>query len=152
MWSFPASFLAAFFDNHGVLQIRNRPRWRTIPGGSKRYVEALIAPFADRIRLSHAGPADRARRRRRRRSMLDDGAERFDEVVIATHSDQALRDARPTPTPLEREILGAIPYQHNEAVLHTDTSADAAPPRRLGELELPPARRAAGAIDASPTT
>ena len=122
MWTFPASFLAAFFDNHGVLQLRNRPRWRCITGGSKTYVEELTRPFADRIRLrtpvtavrrdpdpeagvavSHAG-----------------GTERFDEVVLACHADQALAMLTDA-TPLERELLSRFPYQPNEAVLHTDT-------------------------------
>ncbi len=64
-------------------------------------------------------------------------SEEFDQVVIATHSDQALAMLA-DPSAAEREVLGAIPYQRNEAVLHTDRLADAAPPRRLVELELPP--------------
>ena len=120
MWSFPASFLARFFDNHGVLQLRNRPRWRTIPGGSQRYVEALIAPFADRIRL--ASPVRRIEREPDGVLIgLDGSEERFDEVVVATHSDQALAMLA-EPTELERRLLGAIPYARNEAVLHTDTA------------------------------
>jgi predicted NAD/FAD-binding protein len=119
MWRFPARFLVEFFDNHGMLGFRDRPRWRTVTGGSRRYVEALVAPWRDRLRLST--PVRAIERR-------DDGvlvtpaggeAERFDRVVLGVHADQALRmladaDAR------EREILGAFPYQPNEAVLHTD--------------------------------
>lgn len=124
MWSFPASFLAAFFDNHGVLQLRNRPRWRSIPGGSKTYVEALTEPYRDRIRLST--PVRRIEREVEPedgvRIVLDDGAESFDEVVVATHSDQALAMLGESATPLERDLLEAIPYQRNEAVLHTDSS------------------------------
>ena len=121
MWTFPASFLAAFFDNHGVLQLRNRPQWRSIPGGSKRYVAALTAPFRDRIRL--ATPVRRIDRALEHVTLvLDDGEEHFNEVVIATHSDQALAMLGGAATPRERELLGAFPYQHNEAVLHTDTS------------------------------
>ncbi len=120
MGSFPARFLAEFFDNHGMLGLTGRPRWRTVTGGSESYVRALIRPWRHRLRL---GAAVQAIERR------DDAvivkpyageAERFDEVVIATHSDQALAmlaDAGPR----EREILGAMPYQANEAVLHTDT-------------------------------
>ena len=120
MWSFPASFLARFFDNHGVLQLRNRPRWRTIAGGSKRYVEALTAPFADRIRLST--PVQRIERLPDGVLIALDGSEeRFDEVVVATHSDQAL-ELLAQPTDLERSLLGAIPYARNEAVLHTDAT------------------------------
>jgi predicted NAD/FAD-binding protein len=120
MWTFPASFLASFFDNHGVLQLRNRPEWRSIPGGSRRYVQALTAPFADRIRLST--PVRSIERHAEHVAVgLDDGEERFDEVVIGAHSDQALRMLA-DPTPEEREVLGAFPYQDNEAVLHTDES------------------------------
>ncbi|MBA2522616.1 MAG: FAD-dependent oxidoreductase [Solirubrobacterales bacterium] len=120
MWTFPASFLATFFDNHGVLQIRDRPSWRSIPGGSARYVGPLSAPYAERIRLNT--PVRRIVREED--SVLISyagGEERFDEVVVACHSDQALAMlAEPTPT--ERELLGAIAYLPNEAVLHTDTS------------------------------
>jgi uncharacterized protein len=119
MWSFPARFLVQFFHNHGMLGLRDRPRWRTVRGGSQRYVEALIAPFRDRI---HVGtPVERVIRHDDRVEVTPRGHEplRFDEVVIATHSDQALRllgDA----TGLERRLLGAIRYQPNEVVLHTD--------------------------------
>ena len=58
MWSFPARFLAEFFDNHGMLELRGRPHWRTVTGGSHRYVEALVAPFRDRIRHRDAGARD----------------------------------------------------------------------------------------------
>ncbi|MBV9810010.1 MAG: FAD-dependent oxidoreductase, partial [Solirubrobacterales bacterium] len=119
MWGFPARFLAEFFDNHGMLGFRGRPRWRVIRGGSARYVEALTAPFADRIRLRT--PVRAVRREEGGVLVWPRGAEaeRFDEVVLATHSDQALallEDA----TDFERQVLGAIPYQANEAVLHTD--------------------------------
>ena len=120
MWTFPASFLARFFDNHGVLQLRNRPKWRTIKGGSARYVEALTAPFADRIRLS--SPVRRIERELESVAITTDaGTEHFDEVVIAAHSDQALAMLA-APTAAERDVLEAIPYAPNEAVLHTDTS------------------------------
>ena len=119
MWEFPASFLADFFANHGMFGFSGRPNWLAIPGGSARYVEALTRPFADRLRLST--PVQRVTR-------LPDGVEitaensppeRFDEVVLAVHSDQALRMLS-DPTGAEAEVLGAIPYQANEAVLHTD--------------------------------
>ena len=115
---FPTGFLAEFLDNHGALQFLGRPRWRTIPGGSRRYVERLTTPLGNALRL--ATPVEAICR-------LDDavqissaaGTELFDEVVIATHSDIALRMLA-DPTPAEREVLGAIPYQPNEAILHTD--------------------------------
>jgi predicted NAD/FAD-binding protein len=119
MWSFPARFMVEFFDNHGMLAIRNRPRWRTVSGGSARYVEALINRFSGRVRLST--PVQSVTRRDDSVLVTPRGgeAERYDEVVLATHSDQALRllaDA----SDREHEILGAISYQANEAVLHTD--------------------------------
>jgi predicted NAD/FAD-binding protein len=119
--SFPARFIAEFFANHGMLGFRDRPRWSTVVGGSARYVEALTEPFADRIRLD--APVDSVTRAADAVEIVTAGAgaESFDHVVIATHSDQALRilgDA----SERERELLGAIRYQPNEAVLHTDSS------------------------------
>jgi predicted NAD/FAD-binding protein len=119
MWSFPARFLAEFFDHHGMLGFRGRPRWRVVRGGSARYVEALTAPFARRIRLRTPVRAVRRDGGGVVVSPWRGEAERFDEVVLATHSNQAmamLTDA----TALERSVLAAIPYQVNEAVLHTD--------------------------------
>jgi predicted NAD/FAD-binding protein len=119
-WSFPARFLAEFFDNHGVLSLRGRPGWRAIQGGSARYVEALTAPFAERLRLST--PVQSVTRHPDHVLISARGceAERFDEVVFATHADQAL-SLLSDVTDSEHQILGAIPYQPNEAVLHTDT-------------------------------
>jgi predicted NAD/FAD-binding protein len=121
MWSFPASFMAEFFDNHGMYSLRDRPRWRTVSGGSRSYVEAISAPWRDRVRL--AAPVRRIERLPDRVRIEAEGceSEEFDEVVIAAHSDQALA-LLADPSEPEREILGAIPYQRNEAVLHTDTS------------------------------
>ena len=120
VWSFPARFLARFLDNHGMLGFRDRPRWRTVAGGSARYVDALVAPLGERLRLSE--PVRSVRREADHVTVTSPrhGAERFDEVVLATHSDQALALLE-DPTPPEREVLGAIPYQPNEVVLHTDT-------------------------------
>ena len=120
MWSFPARFLAAFFDNHGVLELRDRPRWRTVVGGSHRYVEALVRPWRDRLRLST--PVRAIHRFDDHVEITPQGGEpeRFDHVVIATHSDQALA-LLADGTDREHRLLGAIPYQANEAVLHTDT-------------------------------
>ncbi|HTU30201.1 MAG TPA: FAD-dependent oxidoreductase [Solirubrobacteraceae bacterium] len=119
MWTFPARFLAEFFDNHGMLGLGDRPRWRTVSGGSARYVEALTGRLRGRIRLrtavQHVARADD------HVLVTPQGGEpeRFDEVVLATHSDQALGmlvDA----SDIERELLGSVPYQDNEAVLHSD--------------------------------
>jgi len=120
-WSFPAGFMAEFFDNHGMYSLRNRPRWRTVRGGSSCYVEAISAPWRDRVRL--AAPVRRIERLPGGVRIEADGceSEEFDRVVIATHSDQALAMLA-DPSEAEREILGAIPYQRNETVLHSDTS------------------------------
>ncbi len=118
--SFPARFIAEFFANHGMLGFRDRPRWSTVSGGSARYVEALTEPFRDRIRLG--APVSSITRGADAVELIAAGssAERYDHVILATHSDQALRmlgDA----TAREHELLGAIRYQPNEAVLHTDS-------------------------------
>jgi predicted NAD/FAD-binding protein len=128
MWSFPASFMAEFFENHGMYSLRDRPQWRTVAGGSRSYVEAISAPWRDRVRLG--APVRRIERLGDRVRVEAEGCESevFDEVVIATHSDQALA-LLADPSQAEREILGAIPYQRNEAVLHHDRSLL---PRRRG--------------------
>jgi predicted NAD/FAD-binding protein len=119
MWSFPASFMAEFFDNHGMYSLRNRPHWRTVAGGSHTYVEAITAPWRDRVRT--AVPVRRIERLPDKVRIEAEGCETesFDRVVIAAHSDQALTMLA-DPSAAEREVLGAIPYQPNEAVLHTD--------------------------------
>ncbi len=121
MWDFPAGMLAEFFANHGMLGLSGRPNWRTVRGGSARYVEALIRPLGDRVRLST--PVRSIERMDDRVEVTPVGGEpeSFDEVIIAAHSDQALAmlaDVSQT----EAEVLGAIPYQENEAILHTDRS------------------------------
>lgn len=118
MWKFPVRFMFEFFNNHGMLGLRGRPNWRTITGGSVEYVKRLSAPFADRVRTN--APVERIARDVDGVTVEVRGeAERYDQVVIAAHSDQALAmlgDA----TALENELLGAIPFVANEAVLHTD--------------------------------
>src|ERR1700744_4594664 len=121
MWSFPASFMAEFFDNHGMYSLRNRPSWRTVAGGSRSYVEAITAPWRDRVRTAAA-----VRRIERlpgevRIEAAGCETESFDRVVLAAHSDQAL-SMLGDPSQAELDVLGAIPYQPNEAVLHTDAS------------------------------
>ncbi|OQP88131.1 NAD/FAD-binding protein [Rhizobium rhizosphaerae] len=118
MMEFPAWHFVRFFDNHRLIYSRPHP-WRTVVGGSRTYLNRLLTPLAGRIRLS-AGL--RAIQRDATGVTLIDAAghaERFDKVVIATHSDQAralLADA----TPAEEEILSAVPYQANRVVLHRD--------------------------------
>jgi predicted NAD/FAD-binding protein len=121
MLAFPARFFVRFFHNHGMLSVDERPQWRAIRGGSARYVDKLVAPFRERIRLN--APVESVRRMPGHVLVKtrDAEAERFDYAFIACHSDQALRllaDA----SKLEHEVLGAIAYQPNEAVLHTDTT------------------------------
>ena len=117
----PISFLIRFFANHGLLQLGDRPVWRVIKGGSRQYVRKLVAGHVDRIRL--ASPVESVRRRNGQVEIYSasGGRELFDAVFMACHSDQALallRDA----TPIERDVLGAIEFQSNEAILHTDQS------------------------------
>jgi uncharacterized protein len=120
MLGFPARFFVEFFSNHGFLSVDERPTWRVIRGGSREYVKRLTAPYAARIRRS-TPVASLARRPNRVLLRLKDGSvEQFDRVFLACHSDQALK-LLSDPSHAERQILGAIPYQENEALLHTDT-------------------------------
>jgi predicted NAD/FAD-binding protein len=120
LWDFPVRFLAEFLDNHGALQLLGRPRWRSVVGGSRSYVDTISGPFADRVRAG--APVRRVERTPFGVTVAwDGGAETFDEVVMAVHSNQALAMLA-DPSAAEREVLGAIPYQPNEVVLHTDTS------------------------------
>ncbi len=116
----PLGFLLTFFANHGLLQVRGQPPWRSVTGGSRRYVEALVRPFRDRVRLRTA--VDRVRRHTGGVELhtRDMGWEAYDDVVIAAHADQALALIE-QPAEGERAALGAIPYRRNVAVLHTDT-------------------------------
>ena len=115
---FPAKYLARFFDNHGFLRLTGRVGWWSVVGGSREYVSRVTAPLRDRIRL--ATPVRAITRSPTHVDVATDaGTERFDHVVVAVHSDQALKLLRDA-SGLEREILGAIPYQANEVTLHHD--------------------------------
>ena len=122
MLDFPARFFLRFFANHGLLSASLRPQWRVVAGGSYRYVEALSADWRDRIRID--APVESVARTASGASVrLADGSrEDFDGVVLACHSDEALAILE-DPSDEERAILGAIPYQTNEAILHTDPRA-----------------------------
>lgn len=112
------SFLT-FLDNHGLLGLTGQPQWRTITGGSRAYVAALIQPFADRVRL-HCPVSGIQRLPHAVEVRCANGThERFDKVVIATHADQALA-LLTDPSGPERSALAALRYQSNEAVLHSD--------------------------------
>jgi predicted NAD/FAD-binding protein len=119
MLAFPVATMVRFCHNHGLLQVANRPRWYTVSGGAKHYVDRILAGLTD-TRL--ATPVRRVERDAAGvRIVTDAGAERFDRVVLATHSDQALALLQ-QPSDAERAVLGAIRYQANRAVLHTDAS------------------------------
>ncbi|MCD5977866.1 FAD-dependent oxidoreductase [Pseudomonas phytophila] len=119
MLAFPLQFFVRFFKNHGLLSVSNRPQWCVIEGGSSRYIEPLTASFAERIRLSC--PVNRVERDAEGVTVHSAaGSERFDKVVFACHSDQALKMLA-QPSAAEQEILGALPYAENDVVLHTDT-------------------------------
>ncbi|HUH38063.1 MAG TPA: FAD-dependent oxidoreductase [Spongiibacteraceae bacterium] len=120
MRAFPLQFFVRFFKNHGLLSVNQRPQWRVLKGGSRSYLKPLTAGFAERI---HTGTPVTALRRDADGAWLTSarGEERFDQVVIATHADQALAMLT-DPSAAEREVLGALPYRDNDVVLHTDAS------------------------------
>jgi len=120
MLSFPARFFVEFFDKHGFLNVDHRPVWQAVKGGSREYARRLTAPFLDRIRLDT--PVLGVKRGARGVSVrYPGGTERFDHVFFACHGDQALRLLEDA-SDAEQAILGAFPYQENEAILHTDDS------------------------------
>jgi len=126
IWSMPASQAAAypveafvrFCENHGLLQLRGRPVWRTVVGGARAYVATVSAPFADRIRLR--APVSRIERESDAVKVVwHDGSERFDAVVIGAHADQALAMLA-QPSDDERRLLACLRYGRNLALLHSD--------------------------------
>jgi len=139
MRQFPLQFFVKFFINHGLLSVNNRPQWRVVKGGSKSYIEPLMASFKDNIRLSTPitsitrhissekdvkGQSSKEHGMKKSNSyvMINSeryGEEKYDQVVVATHSDQALvllSDASDS----EQRVLGDITYRNNDVVLHTD--------------------------------
>lgn len=116
---FPARFFIEFFERHGILSVDNQPTWRTVVGGSREYVRALTQPFRDRIRLRT--PVVAVRRLAGAVGVRPHhGAEEFhDAVVFACHADTAL-GLLSDPSKAERQILGAFPFEANDAVLHSD--------------------------------
>ena len=116
--NFPAASFVRFCENHGLLKFSDRPTWRTVMGGSREYVARITAPFADAIRRNC--PVRELRRDERGVTLVSAaGEERFDDVVIATHADQALALLADADDD-ERRLLGAIHYRRNHAVLHSD--------------------------------
>ena len=119
MLQFPVATMIRFCHNHGLIQVTNRPQWFSVVGGARNYVEKILAGVHDK-RLNT--PVRLIERDAQGVRIVTDGhAERFDQVVIATHTDQALGLLRESSTD-ERSLLGAIRYQDNRAVLHTDAS------------------------------
>ncbi|GIX37763.1 MAG: dehydrogenase [Silanimonas sp.] len=115
---FPAKYLVRFMDHHRMLQVEGRPQWKVVKGGSASYIEAMKARWTVEARL--ACPVQRVTRGEDGVGVKHvAGEDRFDAIVIATHSDQALALLGDADA-LEHEVLGAIPYQRNEVVLHTD--------------------------------
>lgn len=120
MMSYPLATFARFCHNHGLLRVNDRPQWLTVRGGSREYVKRIAAALHDVRRASAVKGLQR----------VSDGVlvqaagvlERYDQVVLACHSDEALALLGDTATPSERRLLGAIRYQPNHAVLHTDTA------------------------------
>jgi predicted NAD/FAD-binding protein len=118
---FPAMHIVRFFENHGMLRREDRPEWLVVRGGSRRYVEAIRRAFSGSVRAGT--PIDCIRRDETGVTVTPRGEEpaRFEEVVVACHADDALAMLE-DPSPDERELLSAFPYERNEAVLHTDVS------------------------------
>ncbi|CAM5786421.1 NAD(P)/FAD-dependent oxidoreductase [Rhizobacter fulvus] len=119
MLRFPVATMLRFCHNHGLLQVANRPQWYTVRGGARTYVEKMLRAVPD-ARL--ATPVRRIRRVEGAVQVTSrDGTERFDDVVLASHSDQSLA-LLADPSEAEAAVLGAIRYQRNRALLHTDTA------------------------------
>lgn len=118
---YPAASFVRFCCNHGLLALRDRPIWRTVSGGSREYVKRITKAYADQIRLST--PIQSVRRSENSVELIDGSGRShvFDDVVIATHADQALQMLA-DPSADESRILGAFQYSRNEAVLHSDVS------------------------------
>jgi predicted NAD/FAD-binding protein len=125
---FPARSILAFLQNHGLIEVVGRPQWRTVTGGSREYLRRLTASFADRIVTE--SPVIRIDRDASGVVVHTPGsAEWYDEVILATHTDQALEILGPGATVTERRLLEAVRYEENRAVLHSDPSLM---PRRRG--------------------
>ncbi|MGL5391194.1 MAG: NAD(P)/FAD-dependent oxidoreductase, partial [Shewanella sp.] len=117
--AFSLRFFIQFFEHHGLLNVSDRPQWYVLEGGSRSYLPPLIAPFKEHIQLN--SPVSAIERLAQGVRLLVKGQWlEFDEVILACHSDQALKMLK-DPTSAERAILGDLQYQDNDVVLHTDT-------------------------------
>lgn len=147
MLDYPAVSFLRFCQNHGLVQLKERPQWRTLTGGSREYVNRVCATLGDGVRLN-----SRIHRLHRQGGkviveFLHGGSETFDHVVLACHADQALA-LLAEPTAQERRLLGAFPYQRNRALLHTDPRL--MPRRRSAWASWNYLSRHQGAVDAQP--
>ncbi len=119
--SFPVKSIIDFYRNHGLLSVREQPQWYVVRGGSHQYVKAMLKLFGDRVEANQRVQAvERTAHDVAVRTV--DATRRFDHVIFACHSDQALRMLGDDATPVERELLNAFPYEANSVVLHTDTN------------------------------
>jgi predicted NAD/FAD-binding protein len=119
---FPLRFVLEFFQNHGLLSLRDRPQWRVIRGGSRNYVRRMIQGFRDRIRTGTAIRSVSREAAGQHVAALSGDVGTFDHVLFACHSDQALAILGADASSLERSVLSSFPYEENEAILHTDIS------------------------------
>lgn len=119
---FPIRFIVDFYHNHGLLSLSRRPTWRVIKGGSRNYVDALLRRLPNGVRLN--SPVKSIERTRHDVGVRLQAGQfhRFDHVIFACHSDQALRLLGENATRTEREVLSEFPYERNVAVLHTDSA------------------------------
>lgn len=122
MANFPLSMFLRFFNNHGLLDVTNRPQWMVVPGGSREYIRRMQEKLPVSVKLLTSTPVTHVVRTPCGVTLHSErGEERFDQVVFACHSDQALTILGQNATDAEKSILGALPYQANDVILHTDT-------------------------------
>ena len=119
--AFSFTFFLRFFNNHGLLNITDRPQWRSIVGGSREYIKPLTAGFAHNIKLSSPVKSVTDNKSQKLVRLQDNSEHLFDEVIFACHSDQALAMLTEQSV-VQTEILGDMPYSKNEVLLHTDDS------------------------------
>lgn len=127
MKQFPLNYFVRFFHHHGLLQVNDRPQWRTLVNGSKSYIPAITANYAQNIHLN--SPVQSVRRKPNTIEVVTGGRTlEFDQVIFASHANQTMKILE-TPTPEETRIMGRFNYRPNDILLHTDTSV--LPKRKL---------------------
>lgn len=126
--AFPFMFFLRFFNNHGLLNITDRPQWHSIIGGSSAYIKPLIAGFENNIKINSPVKSVAVQETSKLLTLSDGSLHEFDDVIFACHSDQALAMLK-SPSQVHTDILSNMPYAMNEVVLHTDTNV--LPQRKL---------------------